>query len=510
MTIIAFKTYIQFYYSAAWHTCTDVLQDPPPIWEYGLPGPGPMDLVANTGLLSFALDNSRGNSAGTPGYYSPGHASAASWFVDGLPIRVRCERQDDYTIATRFVGFLVEARPAAGAYGAQVVEVGARDWMDYAYLQTVGIQAIQTGAGLGVDNVLTTALSSFAVQPTATSFDVGKESFNAIFDGDDPDGAMAGLFQKYARNEGGGHIYLTGDGTLHFDNRHARPQTSADAFTLDATSDTPPQDMEITWSRESLLNRVEVTIYPSQVDSGASTILWQLREPLPLSPGQALTVSCAYIDPDTGERCAGSGIVTPLVSGTHIKFGSVADGTSNDLIGSLTYPVTVGGSSAEVVLTNTGSSQGYVNLLKLLGNGIYRYEPLTVVVEDATSVAARGARVLPIALEQQSGAAMAAIMADYMVANFKDPRAEILLLRMLANYSDDYATAALTVEPNTRFALKEGLTGIDGSYFVTRLRFMQEGSLLWVEIVPASAGAGLNYFIWDEADHGWDEGVLAF
>lgn len=511
MTWIGFTTVIQFYYTAAWHTCTDVLQEPGPVWEYGLPGSGIMDLVADTGILTFTLDNSSRNSASTAGYYSPGHASCASWFTDGLPIQVIITRTDVPTSVTKFVGIMTSARATSGAWREAVTEVEARDWMDYAASQKIGLLAIQSGAGLGVDDVLTAALVNMPVQPTSTHFDVGRESFPIIFNSDSAkDMSMMALFQKYARNECLGYIYLTGAGRLTFDNRHARPLTTADAFTLDATAGPPMTDLELSFDRDAVVNKIEVTLYPTLVDTGADTVLWQLEDPFPISPGQVVTMDLPFRDPDTGKFISGQNVVTPLVSGTHIKFGSLDDGTSNDLIASLTFPITIGGNSVHIVLTNSGSASGYVNMLKILGDGYYIYEPMILNTEDAASVAAKGPRPLSLDLEQITSPTTGKLAMDFLLGQLLTPAIKVERVRFLANYDTTLAAAAITVEPNTRFAMTEPQSGISGSWFACRLRFEQIGTQLWVEIVPSKAGAAQNYFIWNTADHGWDEGVWIF
>lgn len=509
--MIGFKTYIQFYHTAAWNTCDDVLQDPPPTWEYGLPGSGVMDLVADTGMLSFSVDNSEANTSGLPGYYTIGHANCPAWFVDGLPVRVRCERQDDMTITTRFTGFMVSSRPSTGMYLEGSCEIDCRDWMDYAGTQKIGLLEIQSGAGLGVDDVLTAALVNFALQPAATDFDVGRESFPAIFNTDDAVSmTMMALFQKYARNEAG-HIFLEGDGTLRFDNRHARPLAFDDDFTLDASGSTPMTELDVQWTRDRVVNEVRTTIYPVAADTGAGTILWTLQDTFAVNPGQVIEFDMPFRDPDTGKAISATDVVDPLVSGTHIKASFSALGTDNLATASLTYPITVGGNSAHVVITNThASATAYVHTLQILGNGLYTYEPLIRTQEDAASIAAYGRRPLTVQLEQITSVITQKLMGDYLLGQLQTPARIVNSVRFLANFDTNFATAALTLEPNMRFRLVETQAAVDDSFYACRLRYEAQGPLLWVEVIPATASAALNYFIWDEADHGWDEGVWIF
>lgn len=494
--------------SYAWVLCPDALMDPGPRWEYGLPGNGVMDLVASTGILTLTLDNSGTNSQGLAGYYSPGHPNCPAWFTDGLPVKVIVERQDTWAQADRFIGEIVGIRPSSGLFEAAVTEVEAHDWMEQVSIQKIGQLAIQTSKR--ADEALTTALAQFAIQPTATSFGIGDETFDSIFVTDDAIRmSMASLFQKLARNELGGHIYLQGDGALVFNERSYRPGVTAAAFSLDATTDHPMTELDVAWLRQDIKNRIECKCFPSRVDAAATTVIWKLQQTFPLLAGASITLTCPFRDPDTGMRISAIDVVNPLVSATHIKFGSVDDGATNDLIGSLTRPMTVGANSAKIVLTNTGGTDGFVNFLEIVGKGIYIYEPMVMSDEDSASILAKGERVLPVNLELISDPNRAQAYATLLLGLLVDPHASIDRVTFLANYCDAFATAALTVDPNVRFAIVEPQTGINAHFFVCRIRYEVVGPQLWVTIVPAQASA-LNYLTFDVDGHGLDEGVLRF
>lgn len=508
--MIQFKSYVQFYYSAAWHTCLDVLADYPLRWEYGFAGSGAMDLVATTGLLLATLDNSIHNAAGEAGYYSPGGAEAPAWFTDGLPVRVLVERQDNMASAVKFLGEVTHIRPTAGRFDEAITEIEAQDWMGYASAQTVGQLAIATNKR--ADEALTLALAEFPRQPEDTDFEVGIQTFPLVFDSDEGAAySMAALLQKLAVNEGGGYIFLTGDGTLTFHNRHHRPLASDADLVLDPDDDSPVSILEVAWSRASVANRIEMQIYPAQVDALATTVLWALQQPMAIPAGEEIVVKCAYRDPDTGAKISATSIVDPLVSATHIKFGSQDDMASNDLIADLTFPLSVGGNAAEVTLTNTGDQAGFLNKLEIVGKGIYNYDPVSVIRQDATSISARGEQSLQIQLRQSDDAIMARGFAVSLLQELKDMALEVELIRFPANLTADLAAAALALEPNQRVTVVELQTATSQDYFTARLRFEQAGPLLWIELIPSSFRCGnINYFIWDLADHGWDEGRWVF
>jgi hypothetical protein len=152
----------------------------------------------------------------------------------------------------------------------------------------------------------------------------------------------------------------------------------------------------------------------------------------------------------------------------------------------------------------------YLNFLQITGDTYRATDNISFSIEDAASQALYGLRPMSLELEQITDLTSADMMADKILAETKDPIRKVNSVKFLANFSDAFATAALTVEPNTRFSMIEPQSGINGAYFAGRLRFSQQGTLLWVEIVPAQAPAAKTYFIWDTADHGWDEGVWIY
>jgi hypothetical protein len=90
--------------------------------EYGIRAGGPLDRVADTGTLSFTLDNSAGNSGSTLGWYSPAHMSKRSGW--GVGIRVRftiINPYDDDKPYCKFVGWLSEILPEPGQHLGRAV-----------------------------------------------------------------------------------------------------------------------------------------------------------------------------------------------------------------------------------------------------------------------------------------------------------------------------------------------------------------------------------------------------
>ena len=110
--------------------------------DYGINGSGPLDRIASTGTMTWAMDNSVSNSGGVVGYYSPGHTNArAGWDIG---IGVRCKLTYGGTDYYKGLGTLITVIPDAGQYQRQAVLCTAVDWMDEAAITRIRGIGIQT------------------------------------------------------------------------------------------------------------------------------------------------------------------------------------------------------------------------------------------------------------------------------------------------------------------------------------------------------------------------------
>ena len=72
-----------------WASITDDLAHRTPLnIRYGIKGNGPLALTASSGQLTCSMRNHAGNSVGSQGAYSPGHANARAGWTFGVPILV--------------------------------------------------------------------------------------------------------------------------------------------------------------------------------------------------------------------------------------------------------------------------------------------------------------------------------------------------------------------------------------------------------------------------------------
>jgi len=505
------KVEIELVASDGWTDVTaDVLQDPPPVIRYGIQEAEHMALVADTGTASFALDNSRSNSGVKFGYYTPGHANVRTGFDEGKPVRISFTFEG--TTYYKFVGRIQSLEIKPDAFGEAYTLVQATDWMDYAAGQLIGEIAIQ--ATKRVDQVLPTVLAKVPIAPRATSYGTGQETFDSVFNTDMGDRmTVRSILEKLALNEYG-YIYVKGDTTggetFRFDNRHARMLTASTDSILTLSSDLG--ELEIEYTREKIKNVVRAKVYPLDVDSDATTVIWANQVSFSIDTGATMTMQVAFRDPSTGQRISAADVVNPLEAGVDYDFGSGDGSPVSDMTASLSIVATVGGNTATLALTNAAGSPGYVNMLQLRGKGIYSYDPITAESRDSDSVAQRGELVLSFDLKQHDSPNKGQAWAHYIRGKMDTPTKIPRSVKFVANTSSDRMVAVLVGEPSSRFVLNHGLTALATDYFINGLELeLTYGRILTCNWICLPVGIQAQpYLIYDVTFPGWDNAVWAF
>ena len=420
----------------------DVLQEPPPMWEFGLPGHGELDLVADTGVALLYLDNSSSNGAGLAGLYSPDHANALLGFGEGMLVRIDLDAPGIPQVETRFTGRIAAIRPASGLFEHPVVEVEVHDWMGYLSTQEVGIQTV--AADKRADEALTTLLAGFPVQPQATDFDTGVETFPIVFRSESPETSMAGIFQKLAVNEQG-RIYLEADGTLVFENRHSRPMGTLSDFTLDGLMG----ELDVSYERADIWNIIQARTFEVDVDAAATTLLWDLAGSHEILAGKSLVFQCNYTDPATGKGISGIEIADPPV----YEFGSVQDFVSDDMHTDLGVSMEIGGNAVIVTLFNNHAWRtGYLNDLQIKGKGVYIYDAAILIAEDELSIDTRGERKFPFRLDLLADPNKAQAYAEFILGKAGNPHIRAMNISFLANRVVE-PTANIILNPSFEIGL---------------------------------------------------------
>jgi len=271
-------------------------------FKYGIRNPDIRVRVASTGSLSFALDNSASNSAGTESYYSPDDSACRSGFEIGKKIRAKFTYGG--TTYYKWTGKIDSITPEPGRYGLRLTRVTAVDWFDTAAREKINAGSV-TLTSKTADQVITTLLGLLDLdqQPESTNLQTGQDVFNYVLDqGRAGQTTITRELQKLCLSELG-RAYVkgnsTGGGELVFEDRHYRIQrTSSQATLNDAMFKLKPER-----KLKQLANTVRTKAHPRTVAGSAST-LWQLGYAPLVGAGQSTTFIGQFTDANDN-RCGG-------------------------------------------------------------------------------------------------------------------------------------------------------------------------------------------------------------
>lgn len=495
-------------FSALWtDITTDVLADSvsPFVFRRGMGGNGPEDLVATPGTFTFALRNDPGNSAHLQSYYSPLHANCRAGFARGIPVRIRATYApvNGGLPVTLWTGKLRSIDPDPGTYRQQRTHCIAYDCMQDlagADLRAVAPQLAQTEVQLL--QAIVAALPSTA-QPVATSYDSALDVYPYAFDayagGVKADAAITDV-AKSAR----GFVYPLADGTLHYENRHARPVKASSFLFTDLQLH--GQGIVVPNNLSQVYNRVRVTLHPRTIDAAATTVLWAASTPYAVGPGETITVWGDYRVPtNTLKLIGGTAFVVP-VAGTDYAGNTVATGGGSVVTGSLTVTATGFAASVQFQITNSSGATAYLvdgtgaPLLQLRGKGIYDDTAPTV---ESYIPESYGDLPLDLDLPFQADTAIGQDLADYVAAQNADIAHKADLIEFYPCTSSALLTQALTREIGDTLMASETVTGFSAEVVLAIQAIEMEytrGPWLIVRytLAPVISGA----FLFDDAKFG--------
>lgn len=471
--------------------------------KQGIQSSDPLQRVANTGVMSFQLNNSAANSAGLLGYYSPGHTNCVTGFDIGLPVRLLMTY--DGRTKCKFVGRIPANGIAVfpGELGTRKVGVTVNDWMDMAAKYEILLPQFTTNKR--IDEIVPLIIADMPVQPGATSYETGDNTFSAVFDLVRPKTRAMQEFTAVAISEMG-YIYITHDWDnyeiLKVENKSARNATplatdiiistdesgfiraqdstyllqeTGDKLVLDETQSAwaiSETHMAMTTTYNNYFcNRVTAKAYPRQEDT-SNQVLFTLQKPLKLDAGETRdNYSVTYKDPSGGAARVTSRAMVDPVADTDYTMNTSEDGTGTDLTDDLTVTVTYGTNSATYTLKNDSASDGYITKLQARGKGIYTYDPVEYISSDAASEAAVGVYNKSLNLKYQDDANVAQQFADYIRFNYSQIGTVPETVTIAANLSSLHMWAFLQLEIGASVYVNETVTGIADYYLINGYSF---------------------------------------
>jgi len=485
---------------------------------YGIRGHGPKDRVAGTGTMEFELNNSASNSGGLLGYYSPNHANARSGFDIGLPVRLKVS-YDGLSIY-KFYGMIppdgIEVMP--GQYKERRTRVRVEDWFGIAAKHELDLPELQTD--YAIEDVWQDILANMDITPQSTTYGSGQDTFPTAFDtsrkktkalsegskvtrseygyafrkGNITDGDELVIQGRYTRNDttSATSIPVGTDsaGKLLLESGDALLLESGDYLLLDETQSASfagtMRDMQPARGKHQS-NKVKVTVYPREVDS-SNVVLYKAQNTPEISAGDTITLRGSYRDPDgRATRVAGQDMVTPVAT-TDYQFNAQSDGGGTDLTSDLSVTADYGASEVEYTLENTGTQTGFVTKLEARGKGVYLYEPVDRISEDATSIGNIGSRITRFNMLYQDDIGFGKSLADVILERQKDPETTVERIDFRANRDSKHMMAFMRLEPGDRITASETVTNISGDWFINGMEFkIQPGKIIDFTVYPIVA-----------------------
>jgi hypothetical protein len=467
--------------------------------SYGISGNSLTDRIASTGTMKFTLNNASKK-------FTPGYAGCMPFFKQGTLVWHRMYPDFTGSVYCKFFG-----RISSIVINAEdnTVDVTVVDWMDIAATFPIVTPTIQTNKR--IEEVVASVISMIPsdIRPIATEYNIGQITFPTVFDTVTYRTTAMGEFNKLVLSELS-YIYVKRSGTfgekLVVEDRYTRDGTRTIVkipsyyITLNTELDfilttedgdhlfvEGGQDLHIDSTMtsvelrygENLINRLGAKVYPRGFDSSPQ-ILFRLNAPLYIADGVPITnLKGTYRDPTgVAQRVNGKDMLAP-VSGTDYKMTQNEDGSGANLTASLTVTPVYGTESVIYTLSAVGDS-GWITILQAKGTGIYLYDPVEYIAENAASQRAYGYREKTIEMKYQDSVSSAIDTVNVLIAQNLSPRMNMNSISMLANTSEYLTMAFVTADIGDLIVVTDSMTGITGMYYINNVSFtLKQGGLVY-------------------------------
>ncbi len=211
-----------------------------------------------------------------------------------------------------------------------------------------------------------------------------------------------------------GFLYIGADGKIYLVSRH-NSIVAASALTL--TQSEVGNEPQVSNPWDFVRNKISVRAFPRKL--AALGEIWRLDEVPALTPGQSRTIWATFRDQNYNATIA-QDVAAPVAT-TDYTMNTAADGGGTDVTASFTVTMTAFAGSAKLVVTNGGSVDGYITLLKIRGKAIELLNVAASISESTASQASYGTRQLSLELPflQQTGVAVD--LSDWLLSWLKSP-----------------------------------------------------------------------------------------
>jgi hypothetical protein len=543
MTIQEFQSIKIEVKNGTWVDITsDVKSNPNPKWNRGIMSNRPDDRVGYPGKLNFTLDNSENNLGHVKGYYSPGHTDCWPGWTSGLEVRLSFGFQNLtwYKYYGRITPDGLDVSP--GTYGPWTVGVTCGDFM-YRCNQHE-LRTLTFGTDKKIGDIVGAVNANMPIPPQLTEPAVltsfGVETFPQIFDLVYLRTTAMAEYMKGVMGEWS-YVYVVGDRLtgekLVVEDQNTRiNKVVSNVTVIDAESEMLSDETDDEWLLKedgggilidqvqvsdfsglavegmevsfgkSQANRLNAYVYPRKVDA-TNVVLWELEEPFSIGEGATFTGLVAqYRDPTTmNAKVSALSTVTPLASSDGDYYASASsDGSGLDYTGNLIITTTAGTGEVSFDLENIGGATLWVYTLRIRGKGVYVYDPVISVRNDAASQAIHGVIPLSLDFKYLSDANKAVARAEYVLGKEALPRIVPERYPMWANMDAMRMMGFLQLEPGAYSTFTEAQSGLLKICFIQgyEAEIVEGKYVLWTPILKDDAGYYSNLFKWGVSQ--WD------
>lgn len=464
---------------------TDVSRDVMPdfdglVIERGFRSADVLERVAPTGTLTFSLDNTTLNLAGTVGYYSPGHGSAAAAFRRGTPVRV--------TLLGRrqFRGQIHVVTPDPGSRGMRVTRVLAVDSMDQAGVTRVaGVPLLED---VRSDIMVEAVTARLPIMPAGLAIREGRDTFPIAFDNARDEKLTVAAEWRRIHGSEFGRLYQKADGTLMSESRGTRVEEHVTpVLTLDADL---LEEIEVSEISAKTITRVEVTTHAKREGSSPEVLASAgapiyVRGSLEGSPPETIILPFRSLTGQSlNQRVGGKNMIPPESPTDWEAWHQVAaDGSGQAFEQTADVDVTAvfSSNSVEITIVNNHIFNTYVIGLQVRGTAIFDFQPVVSVVDaDDETIERDGLQPIQVDMVYQADPAVGRAVAEWILASQVSPT--VRAVRLLPHV-DVTSPDMLSLDISDRVRVVEAQTGISGDFHIqgVRLEIGAEGqhSLLW-------------------------------
>ncbi len=235
-----------------------------------------------------------------------------------------------------FAGRIANIDVPVGKFGERKVVIEAVDWMDDA--SNVLVADVPTMVNYTADQIISMFLLYSGVNPTTYNFDVG-QSLSYAWGSSKGKETLYSELKRIAQSEPG-YVYMRGcaasDGeigtVMQFESKSARfEKTTTDAAFGDDVASDAPYDIRTARNIDRLVNAVEITVHPVEIDTVAVPIYTLSTDLTPTIPAFGeLVFTAKYVDTDEAYELIGAAEVNQPVRNVDYTINSRADGLGDD------------------------------------------------------------------------------------------------------------------------------------------------------------------------------------